>query len=156
MPGNTLVRDVMTKNVITLSPDMSIADAADRMAEHKFGALPVVDENGMIVGLLRDEDLIVSEARVHVPTYINFLGATIALPHSMHHLHEDLQKIAGATVGEVMDEDPLTITEGATIEDLATLMHDREATHVPVVDDNRVVVGIVARGDIVRLIARET
>jgi CBS domain-containing protein len=154
MPADALVRDVMTKNVVTLRPDQSITEAADDLAEHGFGVMPVVDGSGSLVGLLRDEDLIVSEARIHVPTFINFLGATI--PLHLHHFEEDLHKVAGAAVGEVMDDDPVTITPDATVEDAATLMHDREVTHLPVVDAQNKIVGIVARGDLVRFIARTT
>jgi CBS domain-containing protein len=156
MPAETLVRDVMTTNVATLRPEQSIPDAADLLAAHGVGAMPVVDTAGTFLGLLRDEDLIVSEARIHVPTYINFLGATIPLPSSMHHFEDDLHKVAGATVGEVMDADAKTIAPEATLEDVATLMHDHEVTHLPVVDAAGKVVGIIARGDLVRDISRST
>ena len=156
MPAETLVRDVMTKHVNTLRPDQSILDAADVLAAHRYGAMPVVDESNRIVGLLRDEDLIVSEARVHVPTYINFLSATIPIPSSIHHVEEDLRKFAGSTVGEVMEDDPVTVRPDATVEDVATLMYDKEVTHVPVVDADNKVVGIIARGDIVRDVSRST
>jgi CBS domain-containing protein len=156
MAAETLVRDAMTTSVATLRPDQSIAEAADELAGHGFGTMPVVDGSNRLLGLLRDEDLIVSEARIHVPTFINFLGATIPLPGSMHHFEEDLHKVAGATVAEVMDDDPVTIGPDATLEDAATLMHDRDVTHLPVVDDGGVVVGIIARGDLVRHIARTT
>jgi CBS domain-containing protein len=155
MSATTLVSDVMSKDVATLTPSMSIADAADRMAEHKYGAMPVVDDGGALVGILTDEDFIVSEARVHVPTIINFLGATIPLPSSMHHLEGELHKVAGSTVGEVMDDDPATIAPDATLEDLATVMHERDVSHVSVVEGKKLV-GIVARGDLVRFIARTT
>jgi CBS domain-containing protein len=156
MPAETLVRDVMTTNVITLRPEQTFAEAADRLAETRHGAMPVVDGDNNVLGLLSDEDLIVSEARIHVPTFINFLGATIPLPKSMHHYEEDLHKVAGATVGEVMDHDPPTIAADATVEDAATLMHDREVTHIPVVDGAGKLVGLVARGDLVRDVARTT
>lgn len=156
MPAPPLVRDVMSTDVATLRPDQSVADAADVMAACGFGAMPVVDGTGHLLGLLRDEDLIVSEARVHVPTFLNFLGATIPLPGEMEHLEEELRKVAGSTVADVMDDDPLTIAPDDTLEELATRMQDREASHVPVVNGDRRVVGIVARGDIVRYIARTT
>ena len=44
------------------------------LAEKNIGSLPVVDDDGKLLGILRDDDLIASEARVHVPTFINFLG----------------------------------------------------------------------------------
>ncbi len=156
MPATTLVRDIMTKDVVTLAPDTPVPEAADTMAEGGYGAMPVVDANGRLLGILRDEDLIVSEARVHVPTFIVFLGATIPLPGGMKHLEEDLHKVAGASVGEVMDDDPVTIGPDDTLEELATRMHDQDLSHVPVVADDGRVVGVVARGDIVRHIARTT
>lgn len=156
MPATTLVRDVMTTDVATLRPDDSVQAAADRLAELRYGAMPVVDGDGRLLGLLRDEDLIVSEARLHVPTTISFLGAAFTLPGEMKRFEEELHKVAGADVGDVMDDDPPTISPDATLEDLATLMHEQDVTHVPVVDDDRRVVGIVARGDLVRYIARTT
>ena len=101
MPDTTLVRDVMTPKVMTLRADQAIGDAADEMAAHKYGAMPVVDSAGKLLGLLRDEDFIVSEARVHVPTYISLLGVSFQLPS---HVDEELRKVAGSTVGEVMEE----------------------------------------------------
>jgi CBS domain-containing protein len=156
MPGSTLVRDVMSTDVSTLRPDDKVERAADVLAEKKIGALPVVDGDGKLVGILRDDDLIASEARVHVPTFINFLGLGMAFPGEMGHLERELKKIAGATVRDIMQPDPPTVTPDATLEDVAPIMHDRGANSIPVVDAGNKVVGIVARADIVRFIARTT
>ncbi len=155
MADTPLVRDVMTRDVVTLRPDQSVTDAADRLAERGVGAMPVLDESGRLVGLLRDDDLVASAARVHVPTFINFLGLGVPFPGEMKHLERELKKIAGANVRDVMDAEPATIAPDATLEDVATLMHDRGANSVPVVENGKVV-GIVARADIVRYIARTT
>jgi CBS domain-containing protein len=155
MPSTTLIRDVMTRDVATLRPDQPITEAADAMAAAGYGAMPVVDADGRFVGLLRDEDLIASEARVHVPTYLMLLGTSVPLPGTMRRFEHEIHKIAGSTVAEVMDDHPPTVSSDATLEDVATLMHERDITHVPVVDDGRLV-GIVARSDIVRYIARTT
>ena len=155
MPANTLVREVMTTNVTTLPPETKFEVAADLLAEKSVGAFPVVDADGRLLGMLRDDDLIASEARVHVPTFINFLGLGMAFPGEMKQLEHELKKVAGATVGEVMDTDPPTIAPDATLEDAATIMHERRVNSLPVVDGGKVV-GIVARADIVRFIARTT
>jgi CBS domain-containing protein len=156
MPASTLVRDVMASTVTTIGPDEKVEHAADVLAEKNFGSLPVVDAGGTLLGVLRDDDLIASEARVHVPTFINFLGLGMAFPGEMKHLEHELKKIAGATVRDVMQTDPPTVSPDATLEDVATTMHESGVNSVPVVDASRKVVGLVARADIVRFIARTT
>ena len=156
MPGSTLVRDVMSTPVVTLRPDDTVEHAADVLADKNVGSLPVDDADGKLLGVLRDDDLIASEARVHVPTFINFLGLGMPFPGEMKHLEQELKKIAGATVRDVMQVDVPTVAPDATLEDVATIMHDRGVNSVPVLDADGKVVGIVARADIVRFIARTT
>jgi CBS domain-containing protein len=146
----------MSTEVATLGPADKVEYAADVLADKGVGALPVVDDDGVLLGLLRDQDLIASEARVHVPTFINFLGLGVPFPGEMKHLEDELKKIAGATVAEVMDHEPPTIGPDASLEDVASIMHDRGVNSLPVVDSGNRVVGIVARADVVRYIARTT
>jgi CBS domain-containing protein len=153
MPDTTPVREVMTRDVVTLRPDQPVQEAADVLAGKAIGAAPVVDAGGKLVGLLRDEDLIVSEARLHVPTVISFLGADLVLPSSLHRFEHELKKAAGATVADVMITDYHVAKPGDTLDGVAAEMHDRDVTHVPVVDDGKLV-GIVARGDLVRFLSR--
>jgi predicted transcriptional regulator len=155
MPDTTPLREVMTREVVTLRPDQTVEEAADVLAGKGIGAAPVVNADGKLVGLLRDEDLIVSEARLHVPTVISFLGADLVLPSSLHKFEHELKKAAGAAVADVMVTEFHTAKSDDTIDVLAAEMHDRDVTHVPVVDDGKLV-GIVARGDLVRFLSRTT
>jgi CBS domain-containing protein len=155
MPTTTSVRDVMSAKVVTLRPDQAVAEAADVLAADRIGAAPVVDNNGKLVGLLRDDDLILSEANVHVPTAITFLGAEFVLPSALHRFDDELKKAVGATVADAMTTEFPTVGPDDTLETLATLMHDREVSHVPVVDSGQLV-GIVARGDLVKFLAATT
>jgi CBS domain-containing protein len=156
MAGPTLVSEVMTRELVTLAPDQSLPEAADVLADHGIGAAPVVDGSGAVVGLLRDEDLLVSEARLHLPTTIAILpGIEFTLPSHIKRYDEELKKAASASVGDAMEEDFPHVGADATVEDLATLMHERDVTHVIVVDGPKAI-GIVARGDLVRFLARTT
>jgi CBS domain-containing protein len=155
MPSATPVRDVMTTKVITLRPDQSFEDAADTLAEHSIGAAPVVDAEGKVVGLLRDEDLIVSEANLHAPTWFNFLGAEFPLPGENKRFEEELQRMTAADVEELMHTDFVKCSPDDTLGEVAAAMHDADITHMPVVDDGKLV-GMVARGDLVRRVAAET
>jgi len=155
MPSSTPVRDVMSTKVVTLRPDQTVEEAADVLAADRIGAAPVVDASGNLVGLLRDEDLILSEANVHVPTAITFLGADFVLPSALHRFEDELKKAAGAIIDDAMETEFATVSPDDTLEHVATLMHDREITHVPVVEGGKLV-GIVARGDLVRHLAATT
>jgi CBS domain-containing protein len=156
MASATPVREVMTTKVVTLTPDQSFEQAADTLAEHSIGAAPVVDADGLVVGLLRDEDLIVSEANLHVPTWFNFLGAEFPLPGEQKRFESELQRMTAANVEDLMTTEFRTCTPDDTLGDVAAAMHDADVTHMPVVDGDGKLVGIIARGDLVRRVAADT
>jgi CBS domain-containing protein len=156
MPSTTPVRDVMTPEVVTLRPDQSFEEAADTLAERSIGAAPVVDADGKVVGLLRDEDLIVSEANLHAPTWFNFLGAEFPLPREQKRFEAELKRMTAATVAELMTTEFPTCTPDDTLGTVAARMHDSDITHMPVVAADGKLVGIIARGDLVRRVAAET
>ena len=152
MPRNTLVRRVMTTDLLTFHPGDTVEEAARALSERRLGGAPVVDDEGVLLGLLEDDDLIVQDSRLHFPTVISVLGGYIQLPSSVSRFEADLRKAVGATVADVMDTDPATCTEDDTLETVATVMHERGVSRLPVVDGESKVVGIVSRGDIVRAI----
>lgn len=158
MPRSMLVRQVMTprERVLAFRPDDRVEDAARAMAERGIGGAPVVDGDDRVVGMLSDDDLIVADARLHVPTVITVLGAYIELPGERSRFEEELHKAVGATVGEVMSRHPVTCSPDDTLEQVATVLHERGLSRLAVVDEQARLVGIVSRGDLVRaLIAGE-
>lgn len=146
------VRSVMTTDVVSFTPDQNIQDAMQQLAEREIDAGPVVDTDGSVVGMLSTGDLIVGEARVHFPTVTNFFGVNVAWPFHDKEFNETLDKALGATVGEVMTAKPRVIGPDDSIEDAATLMHDHNVSRLPVVDGGGSLVGVIARGDIVKAI----
>lgn len=152
MPRSTLVRQVMTTDVLTFSPADTVESAARRLTERRLGGGPVVDGYGIVVGLLEDDDLIAQDTRLHFPTVITVLGAYLELPSSLAHFEKDLRKAVGATVADVMDSDAPTCREDDTLETIATALHKRGGSRMAVIDDNGRMVGIVSRGDLVRAI----
>ncbi|MBA2729950.1 MAG: CBS domain-containing protein [Euzebyaceae bacterium] len=154
MPRDLAVTEVMTTPVTTLTADTTIEEAASLLVEADIGGAPVVDGSGRLIGLLDDSDLVLSEARLHAPTTIEILGAYIPLPGERRRFQDELRQALGRTVGEVMEDDPPAVQPDATVEDVATLLHDRAVSRVAVVDAERQVVGIVSRGDLVRALRR--
>lgn len=145
------VREVMVTEVVSFAPGDNVQDAMTRLVEADVDAGPVV-EDGRVIGLLSTGDLIVEEARLHFPTVVNFLGVNVTIPWNDRELDASVAKALGATVGEVMSDKVVTCGPDDTVEDAATLMHDRRVSRLPVVDGDGHLVGIIARGDIVRAI----
>lgn len=152
MPRNSLVRQVMTTDVLTFRPADSVEAAARALSERRLGGAPVVDDDGRVVGLLEDDDLIVQDTRLHFPTVISVFGAYLELPSSLRHFESDLRKAVGATVADVMDADAPTCRPDDTLETVATGLHERNSSRMAVVDDDGRLVGVISRGDLVRAI----
>lgn len=151
--ATTTARDIMTVDPVTVTPDTPVGDAAKLMVEKKIGALPVV-EGEKLVGLVTEGDLIMADVKVEFPTYIDLLSGFIFYPPSVRRFENEIKKHVAAEVKDIMTREPVTVSAGATVEDVATLMVDRDVSRVPVLDGEKLV-GIVSKSDIVRSLAAE-
>lgn len=156
MPRNTLVRQVMTTDVLTFRPTDTVEAAARALTSRRVSGAPVVDDDGQVIGLLEDDDLIVQDSNLHVPTVISLFGAYLELPSSLAHFERDLRKAVAATVADVMDPEAPTCRPDDTLETVATALHEGDNSRMAVVDDDGRLVGIVSRGDLVRAIVGDT
>jgi CBS domain-containing protein len=150
MPSDQPVTQVMTTEVVTLRPEQTIEEAVAILGDHEISGAPVTDDEGRLVGLLDDTDLLLSEARLHAPTTVEILGAYIQLPGERHRFETELRAALGQTVREVMEAEPATVGPTGTVSDVATIILDRDVSRVPVVDADNKVLGIVTRGDLVK------
>ncbi len=148
------VADVMTPNPSVVQPETPLKEAIKLLAEKKFSGLPVVNEEGKLVGVLSEADLMWQETGVEQPPYIMFLDSVIYLQNPGQYDRE-LHKALGQTVGEVMSTHAISITGDRPLKEAAHLMHKREVRRLPVVDEAGKVVGMITRGDIVRIMAAE-
>ena len=147
------VRDVMVTDVLSFTPDQDVLEAMRALVVQDIDGGPVLDGEGKVIGMLSTADLIVEEARIDLPAVITLLGGVFELPKSKKRYEADLDKALGATVGEVMTRElGATIGPDDTFETAATLMHEHGLDRLAVVDDDDVLLGIIARGDIVRAI----
>lgn len=148
------VGDVMSRDPITATPDTPLTDVIRILAERRISGLPVVDQNGKLVGVISETDLMWRESGVTPPAYIMLLDSVIYLENPARY-DRDLHKALGQTVGEVMSSNPMTISPDKSLQEAARLMHERGVHRLPVLDANEQVVGVLTRGDIVRAMASE-
>ncbi len=147
------VAEIMSANPVTVTPEMGVTEAAKLMVANRIGALPVLDE-GRLVGLVTEGDLIHQDVKLEFPTYIQLLDGFIMYPPSQTKFENELKKAVAAKVGEVMTPEPITVQADTSIEDVATLLVERDVSRLPVLDGD-LLVGIVTKGDIVRSLVEE-
>jgi len=143
------VKEIMTKQVITVTPETEIVKAAKILIENRINGLPVVDK-GRLVGILCQSDLIVQQKKFPIPSLFTFLDGYISLT-SEKQLEKKIQKIAATTVDEAMTPNPVTVEPDTSVEEAATLMVDKNFHTLPVVEGDRLV-GIVGKEDILKLL----
>jgi CBS-domain-containing membrane protein len=140
--------DIMTRKVISLEPDASIAQAVRLMLQHRISGLPVVDEKGKLVGVLSEGDLLRRQetgTQRHRPRWVEFLMGSGRLAN-------EYVRTSGRTVREIMTPDVRTITEGTPVEDIVQLMERHRIKRLPVLRGDAVV-GIVTRANLAHALA---
>ena len=145
-------KDIMTKEVITVTADVTIEGLARIFTRHDISGAAVIDAEGKLIGIVTENDLIKMEQKLHIPTVINIFDAVIYLGSSKR-FEEDIKRMAATKVEDIYRKDIVTITESSTIEEIATIMSEKDIHHLPVVKKGKLV-GIVGKKDIVRAIAK--
>lgn len=138
--------DVMVRDVVTVAPDSSVADAIKLLGEHDVSALPVVDADDTLVGILSEADLLERGELGHPhPWWIETL-----MPAS--ELANEFAKAHGKKVEEVMSTDLVTATEDTPVSEIAALLERHRIKRVPIVDDGKLV-GVVSRSNLIQALA---
>ena len=142
------VKDIMTTEVITVSPETEIVQATNLLLENRINGVPVTDETGKLVGILCQSDLIAQQKKFPIPSFFTLLNGLIPLI-SKKQIEKQIRKIAAITVAQAMTPNPVTVQPDMNIEEVAALMVDRNFHSIPVVDEGELV-GIVGKEDMLR------
>jgi CBS domain-containing protein len=149
--GDPLVTNIMRTGIPTVGPDASIGETARILVEHQVPGVAVV-ENGKLIGIITEADVITREAEVDVPTPVPFLDA-IFMADAGPDFDDEMRKVLAVNARQLMTSPVISIRSSATLTEVATLMVDRRINPVPVLDDEMHVVGMVSRSDLVRIIS---
>jgi CBS domain-containing protein len=146
-------KEIMTSNVISVTPDMSIPDLARLMTEKGIRGVPVID-GGVLLGIVTEGDLIDRVKKIHLPTVITILDAVIPIAGE-HQYQEDLRKSAAQTAGDIMTTELVVVEEGTSLSEVATALSEDHASLLPVMRIDKVV-GIVSKSDVIRGMLQES
>lgn len=144
--------DIMTRDVITVTPHTSARELAALLLDKKISGAPVVDEAGKVLGVVTESDLIFQNKKVHLPTAVAILDAFFFL-ESPNKMEKELKKMAGTKVGDICSQQLISVSPDTELEELATLMAEKKIHTLPVMDGDELV-GVIGKSDIIRTIAR--
>lgn len=145
-------RDIMARALITVPPDMTIEDLGRLFIEKNISGAPVLDSGGKLYGIVTENDLINKSSRLHIPTILRLFDAFIPLGGSR--LETEVRKMAASTVGEICSRKVTTVSEETSLEDIATIMVDRNIHLLPVLKEGKLT-GIIGKKDVIKGIAGE-
>ena len=142
---NLIVSDVMTQPVLTARAAIPVKELARIMVEHRISALPVLDEDDQLIGVVSEADVILRLGH-QIPRHPHWWEPSVR--------RTALRRAAGDTARELMSAQPVTVGPRASIAQAARLMSDYSVKRLPVVDDQGGLVGVVSRGDLLKTFVR--
>jgi CBS domain-containing protein len=140
--------DIMDADVPSVSPGDEARKAIDLLSKSELGAVPVVDADRRVVGIVSESDLVLSEEEsdLHLPHYLNIMGG-IVFVGSMKGFEDRLNKAFATDVAELMTPDPVVAHTYEAADRVAKKIADKHHNHLPVVDDDGRLAGMVTRAD---------
>ena len=141
-------RDIMTTEVVSVTPETSLQDLAKTFVTTRYSNLPVVDEAGKLVGIISETDLVEQQKPLHIPTVMTLFDWVFTFG-SEKRFREQVDRVTANSVGELCEREPVTCTPDTPVSEIAGLMSRHKVHLLPVVEEERMV-GVVARLDLIR------
>ena len=153
MIGNA--SDIMTKKVISAKYNDSLKKAIEILAENKISGLPVVNDDGMVIGMITESDIVKFFGKLHVVAAIS--SSAWLNPYTdvnnKNAVEKGVEVLDTTHVYDVMKKSVITVNANDSGMKVISLIGKKNINRVPVVDENNMLVGIIARSDIIRYLA---
>lgn len=148
------VEDIMTREVIFVSPETKVTEIARIIHEHNFNGLPVVNEEKKVVGMITEMDLLTNDSfGMHIPSFAKLISDFNVLKMVKGEDKRNLESIVNADVKSIMNENFISVSPDTPLTDLISIFNEQKVNPIPVVDDKKALQGIIARSDIIKLIS---
>lgn len=148
------VSDVMSTPVLSVKANTSLQEAVQLLSDHHISGLPVVGDQGQLIGELTEQDLMVRESGIETGPYIMLLDSVIYLRNPLN-WDKQVHQVLGTVVKDLMRSDSHSCSEKLPLPKAAAMLHAQNIQRVFVVDDKHCPLGVITRGDIVRALATE-
>ena len=141
--------DIMTKKVLTVDPGLEIHKLADFFVKNNISGAPVVS-GGKVEGVVLEDDLIVRDRKVHLPTFVFILSGVFQFGEKK--LEDEMKKIAASTVSGIMRKNINKVSPATPVEDIASLVIDKGDNYFLVMEQEELL-GVITKKDIVKAIS---
>ena len=145
------VKELMTRDVISVSPETPVSKIAEILTTKRIHGLPVV-ENNKLLGIITESDFFIKGLPAgSVTTYVNLLQKLEEENNLNDKQMDDIQKLKKSTAKDVMSADCLTVSKDQDVNDLIKLFKEKRLFTFPVVDNEKNLVGVVTQADIIKM-----
>lgn len=151
-PSMLTARDIMTENVVTVPKHLSLRELSDLFIKHHVNGFPVVDEDGKLIGVVTEKDLIEQNKNLHIPTVIALFDAVIYL-ESDQKFEKEVKRFTGTRVEDIYQQDVVTVAPDTGIGEVASLMANKGIHTLPVVENGKLV-GVIGKLDVIKGMGR--
>ena len=151
MTESATVSDIMTREMVSCSPDDNLEDVAAMFEKYNFDGFPVISKERKLLGLITAYDMILQSTRMHLPVIFGIMKQMQQSQTNGNPLEAHFEKLRKVTIKEIMNIDPLVVGPAVKVEELAKefVQHHR-VNPVPVIDINQNLLGVVSRFDVIR------
>jgi len=144
-----LAKNIMTPDVIKVSPETSIAQLSKVLLENKVSGVPVVDAEGILMGIVTEADIIKDNIKVQFPFYFDPLMVS-GYAVDFEKYSEDIKDYLNSNVETIMNHRVKTAKPSTPVSEIADIMVSNKINRLPIVDENKKIVGIITRADIIK------
>jgi len=146
------ISDLMTKNTISTTLNTPVIEAVQLLFRYNIKGAPVIDHDRVVVGVLRENDFIIKDINVHIPTFLTLFEEFGLYRKDKALINKDLVAISKLRVQDIINSDSPVITLTASVDEAANLfLKHPEINILPVVDDGGKLEGVLGRHDLIKL-----
>ncbi len=142
-------RDIMTEGAIACLPDTPLEQVVRTLAEHDISGMPVIDADERVIGIVSESDLLLAD-EMEPPKMKTALFGFYILRESVM---DRAAKMRGVRVRDIMTKKVISFSPDDSVSKIAHTLHEKNINRVPIVDEEKRLLGIISRGDIVRALA---
>lgn len=144
------IKEIMIKDVVSIKPDDNAQDALALLFKMQISGLPVIDTQGKLLGMFTEKSIL----KQILPSYLDKVGRFV-YEENPKSTKKKFAELSNIKVNQLMRREVVTTIEDATLCEVARIMLTQKVRRIPVIDKNEKVVGIVARCDVLKAMAKE-